>query len=159
MRYSANRTMLIYEYGSDPQSYEYYLSRSKIIIKPEKDSGPFGIWTHDLCVTGAALYQLGFPNRPSKWWINDCKYMEIIYVNCGWRNEYGSDPHIYEHYSRSSENNSHGYKSLTGLNFFRRYFHCYLSSVHNREDRLHIRFFNRSSCIWFSYIYIHLMLI
>ena len=29
--------------------------------------------------------------------------MEIIYVNCGWRNEYGSDPHIYEHYSRSSE--------------------------------------------------------
>ena len=24
----------------------------------EKNSGPYGIWTHDLCDTGAALYQL-----------------------------------------------------------------------------------------------------
>ena len=23
-----------------------------------KNSGPYGIWTHDLCDTGAALYQL-----------------------------------------------------------------------------------------------------
>ena len=28
-------------------------------IRPEKQfSGPYGIWTHDLCDTGAALYQL-----------------------------------------------------------------------------------------------------
>ena len=27
-------------------------------IKPEKDLGPYGIWTHDLRGTGAALYQL-----------------------------------------------------------------------------------------------------
>ena len=27
-------------------------------IWPEKDLGPYGIWTHDLCDTGAALYQL-----------------------------------------------------------------------------------------------------
>ena len=27
-------------------------------IRPEKNSGPYGIWTHDLCDTGAALYQL-----------------------------------------------------------------------------------------------------
>ena len=27
-------------------------------IGPEKNSGPYGIWTHDLCDTGAALYQL-----------------------------------------------------------------------------------------------------
>ena len=27
-------------------------------IRPEKHSGPDGIWTHDLCNTGAALYQL-----------------------------------------------------------------------------------------------------
>ena len=27
-------------------------------IGPEKNSGPYGIWTHDLCDTGAAPYQL-----------------------------------------------------------------------------------------------------
>ena len=27
-------------------------------IRPEKNSGLYGIWTHDLCDTGAALYQL-----------------------------------------------------------------------------------------------------
>ena len=27
-------------------------------IRPEKNSGLSGIWTHDLCNTGAALYQL-----------------------------------------------------------------------------------------------------
>ena len=26
-------------------------------IRPEKNSGPYGIWSHDLCDTGAALYQ------------------------------------------------------------------------------------------------------
>ena len=29
-----------------------------IEIRPEKNSGPYGIWTHDLCYTDAALYQL-----------------------------------------------------------------------------------------------------
>ena len=28
-------------------------------IRPEKNSGPYRIETHDLCATGAALYQLG----------------------------------------------------------------------------------------------------
>ena len=27
-------------------------------IRPEKSLGPYGIWTHNLCETGAALYQL-----------------------------------------------------------------------------------------------------
>ena len=27
-------------------------------MRPEKNSGPYCIWTHDLCSTGAALYQL-----------------------------------------------------------------------------------------------------
>ena len=27
-------------------------------IRPEKNSGLYGIWTHDLCDTGVALYQL-----------------------------------------------------------------------------------------------------
>ena len=49
---------------------------------------------------GAALYQLSLqanwelviilvPNKTMKWWINGYKYMNIIYVNCGERNEYG----------------------------------------------------------------------
>ena len=50
-------------------------------IRPEKNSGLYGIWTHDLCDTGAALYQLSqqanwelvimlVPNKPVKWWMN-----------------------------------------------------------------------------------------
>ena len=27
-------------------------------IRPEKNSGPYGIWTHDFCDTSATLYQL-----------------------------------------------------------------------------------------------------
>ena len=27
-------------------------------MRPEKNSGAYGIWTHDLCDTGAALYKL-----------------------------------------------------------------------------------------------------
>ena len=27
-------------------------------IRPKKNSGPYGIWTHDLCDIGAVLYQL-----------------------------------------------------------------------------------------------------
>ena len=30
--------------------------------------------------------------------------MKILGVNCGWRNEYGSDLRSYEHYLSSSEN-------------------------------------------------------
>ena len=41
---------------SDPRSNVHYLSSSE--NKPEKNSGLYGIWTHDLCDTGAALYQL-----------------------------------------------------------------------------------------------------
>ena len=26
-------------------------------IRPEKNPGPYGIWTHDLCDTSAVLYQ------------------------------------------------------------------------------------------------------
>ena len=92
--------MLIYEYGSDPRSYKYYLSSSE--SKAWKRFRPVRDLTHDLCDTGASLYQLSWqanwelviilvPNKPSKWWINDCKYNEIIYVNWGWRNGYGSE--------------------------------------------------------------------
>ena len=41
------------EYRIDPRSYELILDKW-----PEKNSGPYGIWTQDLYHTGAALYQL-----------------------------------------------------------------------------------------------------
>ena len=30
----------------------------EVEIRPDKNSGPDRIWTHDLCDTGVALYQL-----------------------------------------------------------------------------------------------------
>ena len=41
---------------SDPRSNVHYLGSSE--NKARKNSGLYGIWTHDLCDTGAALYQL-----------------------------------------------------------------------------------------------------
>ena len=98
-------------------------------------------------------------------------------INC-MRMQYRSDHRNYEHYLSSSENKARKtFTSLRDLNwvdtgaapcgiaeimdsnpvrawiFFRPYFHYYLSGVHNCEDRFHIRFFNHSSWIWFSYIY------
>ena len=35
-----------------------YTTWAVVKIRPEKNSSLFGIWTHDLCDTGAALYQL-----------------------------------------------------------------------------------------------------
>ena len=71
-------------------------------IWPEKKSGLYGIWTHDFCDTGAVLYQLSSQanwelvillvrNKPVKWLLNDCTYMNIIYVNRGLRNLYNSN--------------------------------------------------------------------
>ena len=44
------------EYEGDLRSNEHYLSSSE--NKVWKTSGLYGIWTHDLCDTGAVLYQL-----------------------------------------------------------------------------------------------------
>ena len=54
---------------------------------------------------GAGHYHnVGSCNKPMEWWINDFKYIEIIYVNCGLRNEFGSDLRCNEHYLSSTEN-------------------------------------------------------
>ena len=64
---------------SDPRSNVHYLGSSE--NKAWKNSGLYGIWTHDLCDTGATLYQLSWQakwelviilvlNKPVKWWIN-----------------------------------------------------------------------------------------
>ena len=63
-------------------------------VRREKNSGLYGIWTHDLCYTGAMLYLLSkqanwelvimlVPNKPVKWWINYCEYMNVVFFNCG----------------------------------------------------------------------------
>ena len=43
---------------SDLRSNVHYLGSSKNKAWKKKNSGLYGIWTHDLCDTGAALYQL-----------------------------------------------------------------------------------------------------
>ena len=51
---------MINEDESDLCSNEHYLSSNgnKVRNKTGKRSGLNGIWTHDLCDTGAVLYQL-----------------------------------------------------------------------------------------------------
>ena len=46
------------EYGSNARSYQH----TKLVVKekPEKNSGPYGIWTLDFCYTGAVLYQMNW---------------------------------------------------------------------------------------------------
>ena len=44
------------KYESDSSRYGYYLTRSK--SKAWKDSGVYGILTHDLCDTGKEVYKL-----------------------------------------------------------------------------------------------------
>ena len=87
-------------------------------------------------------------------------------VSGTWKISYGSNPHSYEHFLRSSENKAwKKFRPVQDLNpwplqykfwlFFRPYFHYYLSSVHNCEDCFHFRFCNCSSHIWFLYLYSH----
>ena len=86
------------------------------------------------------------------------------------KHEYGSDPRSYEHYLNSSENKAwkklrplwdlnswplHQYPRGHGfMNFFRSYLHYYLSSVHNCEDRFHIRFFTVTQFTYMIFIYL-----
>ena len=50
---------------SDPRSDVHYLGSSENKAW-KKNSGLYGIWIHDLCDTGAALYQLGYVNKTVK---------------------------------------------------------------------------------------------
>ena len=47
-------------------------------IRPEKNSGLYGILTHDLCDTNRELVITLVPKKPVKWWIDDCEYMKIF---------------------------------------------------------------------------------
>ena len=56
------------EYGNDPCSYEHYLSTGDVLYQLSKQAN----W--DLVI-------MLVPNKPSNWWINDCNYVKITYVN------------------------------------------------------------------------------
>ena len=75
------------------------INTTKVVLKTEKteekkiDLGLYRIWTHDLCDHGVVLYWLSqqasqklvivlIRNKPVRWWVNNCKYMKIIHVNC-----------------------------------------------------------------------------
>ena len=78
------------------------------------------------------------------------------------KNEYKSDLRSNEQYLSSSSIIAEvmgSFKSHTGPDFFRPYFHYCLSSVLHCDYRFYINFFIRSSCVWFSYIYNHLILL
>ena len=68
MSFTTMATLRVLIVSMDLGSFTYSTFRShrsksfKLFEKknqdPEKNTGPYGIWTHDLCDTGAALYQL-----------------------------------------------------------------------------------------------------
>ena len=69
------------------RSNEHYLRSSE--KKAWKKFRPVRDLNHDLCDTGAVLYQATrelvtvlVSNKLVKWWINSCEYMEVIYLNC-----------------------------------------------------------------------------
>ena len=86
--------------------------KSKKKFRPVRDLNPWPLWywcsalpTELTSQLGAGHYHnVGSCNKPMEWWINDFKYIEIIYVNCGLRNEFGSDLRCNEHYLSSTEN-------------------------------------------------------
>ena len=74
-------------------------TKQVVEIRPEKkkNSGPYGIWTHDHCDTSAVLYQLSWqanwelvtildPNKPSKknWSCFRKKNRGVIWFNVTW---------------------------------------------------------------------------
>ena len=111
----------------------------EVEIRPDKNSGPYGIWTHDLCDTGVALYQLIQqanwelvimldPNKPSKWWIMTLNIWKS-YVCTAIEETNMSDPCLI---------------STTS------------SAVFINVRITSIRFFYRSADIWFSYFQSHI---
>ena len=53
-------------------------TQAVVKIRPEKNTGLYGIWTPDLCDSGACSALptestiMLVRNKPVKWWINDC---------------------------------------------------------------------------------------
>ena len=86
--------------------------KSKKKFRPVRDLNPWPLWywcgtlpTELTSQLGAGHYHnVGSCNKPMKWWIHDFKYIEIIYVNCGLRIEFGSDLRHNEHNLSSTEN-------------------------------------------------------
>ena len=56
-------------------------TRAVVKIRPEKNSGLYGIWIHDLCNTGAVLYQLS--------WQANWKLVTMLVPKNPWSNKAG----------------------------------------------------------------------
>ena len=99
----------------------------------------FQLWTHYLCKhqarTGFEPMTFAIPVQRSTNWANKpTGSWELVERCTGIAEVMGPNP-------------------IRAWTILRPYFHYFLSNAHNCEDRFHIRFFNRSSRIWFSCIY------
>ena len=94
-----------YEDLIDHRSYAHNLSSCEIKTRKKLN----GIWTHDLCDTGAMLYQLelssqlGAGHFVSSWYSWDVDISKILYMNCRERYEDIIDHHSYSYSSSSRE--------------------------------------------------------
>ena len=92
---------------SDPRSYEHYWTNSwnkawKIFqarsgFEPMTFAIPLQRSTNWANMPNGSWSMFWVQIKPSKWWLTT-RYMKIIFVHCGWRNEYRSHPRSYEHY-------------------------------------------------------------
>lgn len=81
------------EYGTDFHSNKYFLNSRE---KKARKNFRHGIWTHDLCDSGAVLLTLSqlvfhsVRSKPHGVMNRRVRINEIIHMNCGLRNEYGT---------------------------------------------------------------------
>ena len=70
------------EYESDLRSNEPYLNSSEAKAWQKFSTGFKSMTSAILveCSTNWELVIMLVPNKPVKWWINNCKYMNIIYM-------------------------------------------------------------------------------
>ena len=85
--------MVSAEYESDLRSNEHYLNSSenktwKKKSRPARDLNPWPLRYRYSALPTELTSQLGtgyyvVSIKSMNWWINDCEYMKVIYLNCG----------------------------------------------------------------------------
>ena len=106
--------------------------------RPKKNSGLYGIWTHDLCDTSALLY----PLRPSLPLPTHAFYSLLhgfIWNQHDDQHPVGFLAHLVEQCTGIAE--VIGSYPVQAWIFFQAFFHYCLSSVHNCEDCFHIHIY------------------
>ena len=119
-------------------------------INPEKNSGLCKSQTHDLCNTGAVLYQpgswsfCGFVKKPSNMFITNSQNDQL---------PVGLLALLEEHCTDITD--VMGLAHTQAWMFFMLYFHYCSSCVHNCDGHLHLHFLICSSNMWFLYVHTH----